>query len=141
MSEVCSGEQTFAQLRTGFRRESIEYCKSSVRRESVEYCEFSVRQESVEYYVVFPLDKRPSRFASLSVRGQSVEYYKEVFPFNGRVLSTASLPLDRTVLSTASLPLDWRVLSTSSLPLSPFLIGRMFLREPSWKYSVKLVGS
>ena len=25
--------------------------------------------------------------------------------------------------------------------LSPFLIGRMFLREPSWKYSVKLVGS
>ena len=26
-------------------------------------------------------------------------------------------------------------------PLSPFLIGRMFLREPSWKYSAKLVGS
>ena len=25
--------------------------------------------------------------------------------------------------------------------LSPFLIGRMFLREPSWKYSAKLVGS
>ena len=25
--------------------------------------------------------------------------------------------------------------------LSPFLIGRMFLREPSWKYSEKLVGS
>ena len=26
-------------------------------------------------------------------------------------------------------------------PLSPVLIGRMFLREPSWKYSAKLVGS
>ena len=25
--------------------------------------------------------------------------------------------------------------------LSPFLIGRMFLREPSWKYSAKLFGS
>ena len=25
--------------------------------------------------------------------------------------------------------------------LSPFLIGRIFLREPSWKYSAKLVGS
>ena len=25
--------------------------------------------------------------------------------------------------------------------LGPFLIGRMFLREPSWKYSAKLVGS
>ena len=24
---------------------------------------------------------------------------------------------------------------------SPFLIGRMFLREPRWKYSAKLVGS
>ena len=24
--------------------------------------------------------------------------------------------------------------------LSPFLIGRMFLREPSWKYSAKIVG-
>ena len=24
-------------------------------------------------------------------------------------------------------------------PLSPFLNGRMFLREPSWKYSAKLV--
>ena len=23
---------------------------------------------------------------------------------------------------------------------SPFIIGRMFLREPSWKYSAKLVG-
>ena len=27
------------------------------------------------------------------------------------------------------------------LALSPFLIGRMFLCEPSWKYSAKLVGS
>ena len=25
--------------------------------------------------------------------------------------------------------------------LSPFLIGRMFLRDPSWMYSAKLVGS
>ena len=25
--------------------------------------------------------------------------------------------------------------------LSPFLIGRMFVREPSWEYSVNLVGS
>ena len=25
--------------------------------------------------------------------------------------------------------------------LSPFLIARMFVHEPSWKYSVKLVGS
>ena len=25
--------------------------------------------------------------------------------------------------------------------LSPFLIGRMFVREPSWKYSANLVGS
>ena len=27
------------------------------------------------------------------------------------------------------------------LYLSPFLIGHMFLREPSWKYSAKLAGS
>ena len=26
-------------------------------------------------------------------------------------------------------------------PLSPFLIRRMFVRKPSWKYSVDLVGS
>ena len=25
--------------------------------------------------------------------------------------------------------------------LSPFLIGRMFVREPNWKYSANLVGS
>ena len=25
--------------------------------------------------------------------------------------------------------------------LSPFLIGRMFVREPSWEYSANLVGS
>ena len=25
--------------------------------------------------------------------------------------------------------------------LSPFLIGRMFFREPSWEYSANLVGS
>ena len=25
--------------------------------------------------------------------------------------------------------------------ISPFLIGRMFVREPSWKYSANLVGS
>ena len=31
--------------------------------------------------------------------------------------------------------------SNLSRRLSPFLIGRMFLREPSWKYSAKLVGS
>ena len=31
---------------------------------------------------------------------------------------------------------------TEVLPLtSPFLIGRMFVREPSWKYSAKLIGS
>ena len=29
----------------------------------------------------------------------------------------------------------------SGKALSPFLIGRMFLREPSWKYSAKLFGS
>ena len=29
----------------------------------------------------------------------------------------------------------------SGKALSPFLIGRMFLREPSWKYPAKLVGS
>ena len=29
----------------------------------------------------------------------------------------------------------------AAIALSPFLIGRMFLREPSWKYSAKLVGS
>ena len=27
------------------------------------------------------------------------------------------------------------------LALIPFLIGRMFVREPSWKYSANLVGS
>ena len=27
------------------------------------------------------------------------------------------------------------------LVLSPFLIGRMFLREPSWEYSANLAGS
>ena len=26
-------------------------------------------------------------------------------------------------------------------PLSPFLSGRMFVREPSWKYSANLAGS
>ena len=30
---------------------------------------------------------------------------------------------------------------SSGKALSPFLIGRMFLREASWKYSAKLVGS
>ena len=25
--------------------------------------------------------------------------------------------------------------------LNPFLIGRMFVREPSWKYSANVVGS
>ena len=34
-----------------------------------------------------------------------------------------------------------KCITTRRLPLSPFLIGRMFLREPSWKYSAKLVGS
>ena len=29
----------------------------------------------------------------------------------------------------------------SALPSSPFLTGRMFVREPSWKYSSKVVGS
>ena len=31
--------------------------------------------------------------------------------------------------------------SMAAKGLSPFLIGRMFLREASWKYSAKLVGS
>ena len=36
----------------------------------------------------------------------------------------------------------WSVLCCNHpYALSPFLIGRMFLREPSWKYSAKLVGS
>ena len=40
-------------------------------------------------------------------------------------------------------PIRSRCLMTSAVSrlLSPFLIGRMFLREPSWKYSAKLVGS
>ena len=29
----------------------------------------------------------------------------------------------------------------SGRALSPFLIGQMFVREPSWKYSANLVGS
>ena len=37
------------------------------------------------------------------------------------------------------LPLDPQCAQTCML--SPFLIGRMFLREPSWKYSANLVGS
>ena len=93
-----------------------------VRQESVEYCESSVKQDSVEYYVVFPLDKRPSKFASLSsLEGRVLSIARKSFrsmgECNGRVLSTASLPLDGTVLSTASLPLDRTVLSTASLPL------------------------
>ena len=32
----------------------------------------------------------------------------------------------------------WWVLIIRCPALSPFLIGRMFLREPSWKYSLKL---
>ena len=31
--------------------------------------------------------------------------------------------------------------SSGNVALSPFLIGRMFLREASWKYSAKLAGS
>ena len=31
-------------------------------------------------------------------------------------------------------------LSPAKEPLSPFLIGRMFVREPSWKYLANLVG-
>ena len=32
--------------------------------------------------------------------------------------------------------------TTKMIPaLSPFLIGRMLVREPSWKYSANLVGS
>ena len=30
---------------------------------------------------------------------------------------------------------------SSGKALSPFLTGRMFVREPSWKYSANLVGS
>ena len=40
-----------------------------------------------------------------------------------------------TVIHTISLQ------NTASALLSPFLIRRTFLREPSWKYSAKLVGS
>ena len=36
---------------------------------------------------------------------------------------------------------DCELVWPSGQALSPFLIGRMFLREPSWKYSAKLVGS
>ena len=38
---------------------------------------------------------------------------------------------------------SWTVFCQDALQgtLSPFLIGRMFVREPSWKYSAKLVGS
>ena len=40
---------------------------------------------------------------------------------------------------TVKYPLDGA--AQHSILLSPFLIGRMFLREPSWKYSAKLAGS
>ena len=40
-----------------------------------------------------------------------------------------------------SLALDPTFGIYSHKTLSPFLTGRMFLREPSWKYSAKLVGS
>ena len=33
------------------------------------------------------------------------------------------------------------MLINTLITLSPFLIGRMFLREASWKYSAKLGGS
>ena len=39
------------------------------------------------------------------------------------------------------LQISWPAIYRQADPLSPFLIGRMFLREPSWKYSAKLVGS
>ena len=34
-----------------------------------------------------------------------------------------------------------KIIGSGKEGLSPFLTGRMFLREPSWKYSAKLVGS
>ena len=41
--------------------------------------------------------------------------------------------------------LCWRGVTEPVWPsgeaLSPFLIGRMFVREPSWEYSANLVGS
>ena len=46
-----------------------------------------------------------------------------------------------TVVETAIARCTSRWAMARGHALSPFLIGRMFLREPSWKYSAKLVGS
>ena len=45
------------------------------------------------------------------------------------------------VLPTSSFSVSFNGNRIKNQPLSPFFIGRMFLHEPSWKYSAKLVGS
>ena len=53
------------------------------------------------------------------------------------------LPMTQVTLKAANgleIPYSGVVIVDLEL-LSPFLIGRMFLRKPSWKYTAKLFGS
>ena len=56
-----------------------------------------------------------------------------------RILSTLTLVGEHLEDDESSF--EVAVFKGPAEPLSPVLIGRMFLREPSWKYSAKLVGS
>ena len=49
--------------------------------------------------------------------------------------------LSHLCLNAFSIESELGHLCWNAFSLSPFLIGRMYLREPSWKYSAKLVGS
>ena len=62
-------------------------------------------------------------------------------PFNVSVGSDGQSPQATTFLQRKESRSGIEPRSFRLPALSPFLIGRMFLREPSWKYSAKLVGS
>ena len=56
------------------------------------------------------------------------------------VLAMNTLYREANVLAMNTLYREANV-SSHERAVSPFLIGRMFLREPSWKYSANLFGS
>ena len=65
--------------------------------------------------------------------GQNIALHVLPTAKNSFLQDPAPIPIFYNVHPNNTLVADWA--------LSPFLIGQMFVREPSWKYSAKLVGS
>ena len=77
-----------------------------------------------------PLPSLPRDFLSPVVSVHPVWEHRATFTYSCSVIAAS-------VRVHASGPRHKLILPV----VRPFLIGRMFLREPSWKYSAKLVGS